>query len=114
MKYWPSEHAELVDADFARKLERERDDARRYAESYEAMLNIERQNAKELLEELNQWKNSLSILGDTPEKVWDAWRKQVIKTQKYIREMVYWRGKCKQADPTTSVEEAKDILNSYR
>jgi len=26
-KYWPSENAELVDADFARKLERERDEA---------------------------------------------------------------------------------------
>lgn len=25
-KYWPSENAELVDADFARNLERERDD----------------------------------------------------------------------------------------
>lgn len=27
-KYWPSENAELVDADFARNLERERDEAR--------------------------------------------------------------------------------------
>ena len=26
-KYWPSENAELVDSDFARKLERERDEA---------------------------------------------------------------------------------------
>lgn len=28
IKYWPSENAELVDANFARKLERERDEAR--------------------------------------------------------------------------------------
>lgn len=27
-RYWPSENAELVDADFARRLERERDEAR--------------------------------------------------------------------------------------
>ena len=29
-KYWPSENAELVDAEFARKLERERDEARMF------------------------------------------------------------------------------------
>jgi hypothetical protein len=80
-----------VPAEFARKLERERNEA---------------------IKQLAGW-NALSMLGDTPEKVWDAWRKRVIKTQKYIREMVYWRDKCKQADPTTTVEEAKDILNSF-
>ena len=33
-KYWPSENAELVDADFARRLERERDEARELADRY--------------------------------------------------------------------------------
>lgn len=35
-KYWPSENAELVDANFARKLERERDEARQALEDYTA------------------------------------------------------------------------------
>ena len=34
-KYWPSENAELVDANFARKLERERDEAREQVKNLE-------------------------------------------------------------------------------
>ena len=79
-------------ASLCRKLERERDEARK---------------------ELDEWK-ALSILGDTPEQVWDAWRKQVIKTQKYIREMAVWRDKAnKNLVPSASVEEVKDIFNSF-
>ena len=74
MKYWPSENAELVDADFARKLEIEKN---------------------ELKEELNNWKTKLSLLGDDPEKVWSVWRRQMYATQKYIRQMVIWREKAK-------------------
>lgn len=37
-KYWPSENAELVDAALARKLERERDEAREQTERYLAIL----------------------------------------------------------------------------
>lgn len=42
---------------------KERDEARAEAESYKAMLNIARENADELREEVNQWKNELKLLG---------------------------------------------------
>jgi hypothetical protein len=35
------------------------------------------------------------LLGDDPEKVWSAWRRQMYATQKYIRQMVMWREKAK-------------------
>lgn len=51
-KYWPSENAELVDAALARKLERERDEAREDATNYYAKigeLKSQRDDAREMV-----------------------------------------------------------------
>ena len=53
------------------------------------------QSLEVALEELNEWKTKLSLLGDNPEKVWSVWRRQMYATHKYIRQMVMWREKYK-------------------
>ena len=50
-------------------------------------------NANE--DELNAWKK-LEILGQTPEQVYNFWRKNQIKMFKYQREMIIWREKYNQ------------------
>ena len=54
-KFWPCEQLELVDADFARKLERERDEAR----ERERVVEASAQNAKlqKQIEGLNNFAN---------------------------------------------------------
>jgi hypothetical protein len=47
------------------------------------------------LDELNAWKK-LEILGQTPEQVYNFWRKNQIKMFKYQREMIIWREKYNQ------------------
>jgi hypothetical protein len=60
-------------------------------------LEYELEDAKQSLEvalgELNHWKESLKIIGETPEEVYESWRTRTIKMFKYIRLMAAWRGK---------------------
>jgi hypothetical protein len=72
-KFWPCEQEELVRADFARKLEIERDAARA---------------------ELAEWKK-LQMWGETPEHVHDFIRARIIKGQKMIRKVATQRDKYK-------------------
>jgi hypothetical protein len=62
-------------------------------------LEHELENAKQslgfALEELNAWEK-LKIIGETPEKVYEFWRKNQIKMFKYQREMIMWREKYNQ------------------
>ena len=62
-------------------------------------LEYELQDAKQslgvALDELNAWKK-LEILGQTPEQVYNFWRKNQIKMFKYQREMIIWREKYNQ------------------
>jgi hypothetical protein len=62
-------------------------------------LEYELQDAKQslevALEDLNAWKK-LEILGQTPEQVYNFWRKNQIKMFKYQREMIIWREKYNQ------------------
>ena len=62
-------------------------------------LEYELQAAKQslgvALDELNAWKK-LEILGQTPEQVYNFWRKNQIKMFKYQREMIIWREKYNQ------------------
>lgn len=53
-----------------------------------------RQSLEVALEELNAWKK-LSILGETPERVYDFWRKNQIKMFKYQREAMVWKDRAK-------------------
>jgi len=60
-------------------------------------LEYELEDAKQslgvALEELNHWKESLKLIGETPEEVYESWRSRHIKMFKYIRLMAAWRGK---------------------
>lgn len=62
-------------------------------------LEHELENAKQslgfALEELNAWEK-LKIIGETPEQVYEFWRKNQIKMFKYQREMIMWREKYNQ------------------
>ena len=62
-------------------------------------LEYELEDAKQslgvALDELNAWKK-LEILGQTPEQVYNFWRKNQIKMFKYQREMIMWREKYNQ------------------
>ena len=62
-------------------------------------LEHELENAKQslgfALEELNAWEK-LKIIGETPEQVYEFWRKNQIKMFKYQREMIIWREKYNQ------------------
>ena len=62
-------------------------------------LEYELEDAKQslgvALDELNAWKK-LEILGQTPEQVYNFWRKNQIKMFKYQREMIIWREKYNQ------------------
>jgi len=62
-------------------------------------LEHELENAKQslgfALEELNDWEK-LKIIGETPKKVYEFWRKNQIKMFKYQREMIMWREKYNQ------------------
>ena len=62
-------------------------------------LEYELQDAKQslgvALDQLNAWKK-LEILGQTPEQVYNFWRKNQIKMFKYQREMIIWREKYNQ------------------
>ena len=62
-------------------------------------LEYELEDAKQslgvALDELNDWKK-LEILGQTPEQVYNFWRKNQIKMFKYQREMIIWREKYNQ------------------
>ena len=62
-------------------------------------LEYELEDAKQslgvALDELNSWKK-LEILGQTPEQVYNFWRKNQIKMFKYQREMIIWREKYNQ------------------
>ena len=53
-KYWPSENAELVDANFARKLERERDEAREQVKNLEDQRDLCMKTICRLEKELDQ------------------------------------------------------------
>ena len=48
---------------------------------------------EQAIEELNHWKESLKLIGETPEQVYESWRTRHIKMFKYIRLMVIWREK---------------------
>jgi len=60
-------------------------------------LEYELEDAKQslsvALEELNHWKESLKLIGETPEQVYESWRIRHIKMFKYIRLMTAWRSK---------------------
>jgi hypothetical protein len=62
-------------------------------------LEYELEDAKQslgvALDQLNAWKK-LEILGQTPEQVYNFWRKNQIKMFKYQREMIIWREKYNQ------------------
>ena len=62
-------------------------------------LEYELQDAKQslevALEDLSAWKK-LQIIGETPEQVYEFWRKNQIKMFKYQREMIMWREKYNQ------------------
>ena len=59
-------------------------------------LEYELENARQSLgvaiEELNDWKR-LQIIGETPEQVYEFWRKNQIKMFKYQREAIVWKNK---------------------
>jgi len=59
-------------------------------------LEYELENARQSLafaiEELNDWKK-LQIIGETPEQVYEFWRKNQIKMFKYQREAIVWKNK---------------------
>ena len=63
---------ELTSTSELARLERERDEARKDAE---------------------YWKDSLKLLGETPEQVFESWRIRHTNVFKYIRLMVSWREK---------------------
>jgi hypothetical protein len=52
-----------------------------------------KQSLEVALEELNHWKESLKLIGETPEQVYESWRTRHTKVFKYIRLMVIWREK---------------------
>ena len=52
------------------------------------------QSLEVALEELNEWKK-LQILGETPEQVYEFWRKNQIKMFKYQREAIVWKDRVK-------------------
>ena len=54
-----------------------------------------KQSLEVALEDLNAWKK-LEILCQTPEQVYNFWRKNQIKMFKYQREMIIWREKYNQ------------------
>jgi len=51
-----------------------------------------RQSLGVAIEELNDWKK-LQIIGETPEQVYEFWRKNQIKMFKYQREAIVWKNK---------------------
>jgi hypothetical protein len=51
-----------------------------------------RQSLGVAIEELNDWKR-LQIIGETPEQVYEFWRKNQIKMFKYQREAIVWKNK---------------------
>ena len=51
-----------------------------------------RQSLGFAIEELNDWKK-LQIIGETPEQVYEFWRKNQIKMFKYQREAIVWKNK---------------------
>ena len=51
-----------------------------------------RQSLEVAIEELNAWKK-LQIIGETPEQVYEFWRKNQIKMFKYQREAIVWKNK---------------------
>lgn len=51
-----------------------------------------RQSLEVAIEELNDWKK-LQIIGETPEQVYEFWRKNQIKMFKYQREAIVWKNK---------------------
>lgn len=51
-----------------------------------------RQSLEVALEELKAWKK-LQILGETPEQIYEFWRKNQIKMFKYQREAVVYKDK---------------------
>ncbi len=59
----------------------------------EYKLEDAKQSLEVALEELNHWKESLKLIGETPEQVYESWRTRHIKMFKYIRLMAAWRGK---------------------
>lgn len=59
----------------------------------ECELKDAKQSLGVALEELNHWKESLKLIGETPEQVYESWRTRHIKMFKYIRLMTAWRGK---------------------
>lgn len=56
-----------------------------------------RQSLEIALEELNHWKKILEPIGQTPERVYEFWRKNQIKMFKYQREAIVWKHKAKKA-----------------
>jgi hypothetical protein len=59
----------------------------------EYKLEDAKQSLEVALTELNHWKESLKLIGETPEQVYESWRTRHIKMFKYIRLMAAWRGK---------------------
>jgi hypothetical protein len=91
-------------ADLARTLKEERDaalaDATALAErltvleltSTSELARLERER-DEAREDAEYWKDSLKLLGETPEQVFESWRIRHTNVFKYIRLMVSWREK---------------------
>jgi hypothetical protein len=69
------------------------------------------QSLEVALDELNAWKK-LQILGETPEQVYEFWRKNQIKMFKYQREAIVWKDRVKKIilDPSQSVVIGLAIL----
>jgi hypothetical protein len=63
-------------------------------EQLETRIEDLQQSLEVALEELNAWKK-LSIIGETPERVYDFWRKNQIKMFKYQREAMVWKDRAK-------------------
>ena len=109
-------------ADLARTLKEERDaalaDATALAErltvleltSTSELARLERER-DEAREDAEYWKDSLKLLGETPEQVFESWRIRHTKVFKYIRLMVSWREKYniskKEAEYYRERDEAK-------
>ena len=82
------------------ETQRERDEARedrdmaqRYALDSDHAYDLMVKAVDEAREEVEHWKDSLKLLGETPEQVFESWRIRHTKMFNYIRIMTVWREK---------------------
>ena len=81
-KYWPCENSELVDVDFARKLERERDKAAEDATNYYARIG-------ELEKERDEALDLLAKITKAAEAVIDRWEQPAWKDTEPTGAVIY-------------------------